>query len=153
MGNYTLHGRLAHCPWQSGLDLEVCSSHSQGGARLTLPVSGRNTPWPLYRVHLPLVWSRYRCMRSLRLSSAFPDHTKVSSLDYGAVPRSTSALSSFQWLACSEITCGSSESHIFGPDNLADLSSYTRTYRPAPYHIVQEIQKFNLSDYRPRQEQ
>lgn len=30
---------------------------------------------------------------------------------------------------------------------------YTRTYHPAPYHIVQEIQKFNLSDYRPRQEQ
>lgn len=33
------------------------------------------------------------------------------------------------------------------------LSSYRRTYYPAPYHIVQEIQKFNLSDYRPRQEQ
>ena len=32
-------------------------------------------------------------------------------------------------------------------------SSYRRTYYPASYHIVQEIQKFNLSDYRPRQEQ
>jgi phospholipid-transporting ATPase len=30
---------------------------------------------------------------------------------------------------------------------------YVRTYRPGDYHIVQEIQKFNLSDYRPRQEQ
>jgi len=30
---------------------------------------------------------------------------------------------------------------------------YRRTYFPTPYHIVQEIQKFNLSDYRPRQEQ
>ncbi|WVQ80831.1 hypothetical protein IAT38_002938 [Cryptococcus sp. DSM 104549] len=30
---------------------------------------------------------------------------------------------------------------------------YRRTYYPASYHIVQEIQKFNLSDYRPRQEQ
>ncbi|RXK37094.1 phospholipid-transporting ATPase [Tremella mesenterica] len=30
---------------------------------------------------------------------------------------------------------------------------YRRTYHPTPYHIVQEIQKFNLSDYRPRQEQ
>ncbi|KAK8864519.1 hypothetical protein IAR55_001769 [Kwoniella newhampshirensis] len=30
---------------------------------------------------------------------------------------------------------------------------YRRTYHPASYHIVQEIQKFNLSDYRPRQEQ
>jgi phospholipid-transporting ATPase len=30
---------------------------------------------------------------------------------------------------------------------------YRRTYHPLDYHIVQEIQKFNLSDYRPRQEQ
>ncbi|KAG7527721.1 hypothetical protein FFLO_06652 [Filobasidium floriforme] len=30
---------------------------------------------------------------------------------------------------------------------------YRRTYMPRSYHIVQEIQKFNLSDYRPRQEQ
>lgn len=30
---------------------------------------------------------------------------------------------------------------------------YRRTYLPQNYHIVQEIQKFNLSDYRPRQEQ
>lgn len=30
---------------------------------------------------------------------------------------------------------------------------YKRTYHPADYQIVQEIQKFNLSDYRPRQEQ
>ncbi|KAJ9100062.1 hypothetical protein QFC20_005586 [Naganishia adeliensis] len=30
---------------------------------------------------------------------------------------------------------------------------YRRTYLPQSYHIVQEIQKFNLSDYRPRQEQ
>ena len=30
---------------------------------------------------------------------------------------------------------------------------YVRTYRPESYHIVQEVQKFNLSDYRPRQEQ
>jgi hypothetical protein len=33
------------------------------------------------------------------------------------------------------------------------LLSYRRTYLPRSYHIVQEIQKFNLSDYRPRQEQ
>ncbi|BEI85482.1 hypothetical protein CcaverHIS002_0508830 [Cutaneotrichosporon cavernicola] len=30
---------------------------------------------------------------------------------------------------------------------------YRRTYHPQDYNIVQEIQKFNLSDYRPRQEQ
>lgn len=37
--------------------------------------------------------------------------------------------------------------------SLAKRCSYRRTYHPASYHIVQEIQKFNLSDYRPRQEQ
>ncbi|TYJ54546.1 hypothetical protein B9479_004773 [Cryptococcus floricola] len=30
---------------------------------------------------------------------------------------------------------------------------YKRTYHPESYHIVQEIQKFSLADYRPRQEQ
>ncbi|GAA6019012.1 hypothetical protein JCM10207_006287 [Rhodosporidiobolus poonsookiae] len=31
--------------------------------------------------------------------------------------------------------------------------SYKRIFRPEPYHIVQEIQKYNLPDYRPRMEQ
>ncbi|GAA5846250.1 hypothetical protein JCM3766R1_000765 [Sporobolomyces carnicolor] len=31
--------------------------------------------------------------------------------------------------------------------------SYKRLFRPEPYHIVQEIQKYNLPDYRPRMEQ
>lgn len=31
--------------------------------------------------------------------------------------------------------------------------AYKRLYRPEPYHIVQEIQAFNLPDYRPRMEQ
>jgi len=30
---------------------------------------------------------------------------------------------------------------------------YRRTYRPLPYHIAQELQKYNIPDYRPRQEQ
>ncbi|EJT96701.1 calcium transporting ATPase [Dacryopinax primogenitus] len=30
---------------------------------------------------------------------------------------------------------------------------YKRTYRPQPYHIAQELQRFNIPDYRPRQEQ
>ncbi|KAA1470665.1 calcium transporting ATPase [Dentipellis sp. KUC8613] len=30
---------------------------------------------------------------------------------------------------------------------------YKRTYAPASYHIAQEIQKYNIPDYRPRQEQ
>jgi len=30
---------------------------------------------------------------------------------------------------------------------------YRRTYRPESYHIAQEIQKYNIPDYRPRQEQ
>jgi len=32
-------------------------------------------------------------------------------------------------------------------------SSYRRTYQPASYHIAQELQKYNIPDYRPRQEQ
>ena len=31
--------------------------------------------------------------------------------------------------------------------------SYRRTYHPASYHIAQELQKYNIPDYRPRQEQ
>ena len=31
--------------------------------------------------------------------------------------------------------------------------SYRRTYRPESYHIAQEIQKYNIPDYRPRQTQ
>jgi len=30
---------------------------------------------------------------------------------------------------------------------------YRRTYRPTSYHIAQELQKYNIPDYRPRQEQ
>ncbi|CUA74534.1 phospholipid-translocating ATPase [Rhizoctonia solani] len=30
---------------------------------------------------------------------------------------------------------------------------YRRTYKPASYHIAQELQKYNIPDYRPRQEQ
>ncbi|KAG8782134.1 hypothetical protein FRC12_021196 [Ceratobasidium sp. 428] len=30
---------------------------------------------------------------------------------------------------------------------------YRRTYHPASYHIAQELQKYNIPDYRPRQEQ
>lgn len=31
--------------------------------------------------------------------------------------------------------------------------SYKRIYKPRTYHIVQEIQKFNIPDYRPGMEQ
>jgi hypothetical protein len=33
------------------------------------------------------------------------------------------------------------------------ISSYVRTYHPDSYHIAQELQKYNIPDYRPRQEQ
>ncbi|KIO29101.1 hypothetical protein M407DRAFT_228764 [Tulasnella calospora MUT 4182] len=33
------------------------------------------------------------------------------------------------------------------------LLPYRRTYHPASYHIAQELQKYNIPDYRPRQEQ
>jgi len=46
-----------------------------------------------------------------------------------------------------------SSARTFDTSHQLTFPSYKRTYLPAPYHIVQEIQKFNLSDYRPRQEQ
>ena len=53
-------------------------------------------------------------------------------------------------------TCGSSKcSHVCleWPEELTAISSYRRTYMPASYHIAQELQKYNIPDYRPRQEQ
>ncbi|BGP44218.1 aminophospholipid translocase [Rhodotorula kratochvilovae] len=35
----------------------------------------------------------------------------------------------------------------------SDWKSYKCLFRPEPYHILQEIQKYNLPDYRPRMEQ
>jgi hypothetical protein len=40
-----------------------------------------------------------------------------------------------------------------GCPELTVISSYRRTYKPASYHIAQELQKYNIPDYRPRQEQ
>ena len=44
--------------------------------------------------------------------------------------------------------------HAVWCDVVADPASrYKQCFTPEPYHIVQEIQKFNLPDYRPRQTQ
>jgi hypothetical protein len=39
------------------------------------------------------------------------------------------------------------------PSVSEEAYSYKRLFMPEPYHIVQEIQKYNLPDYRPRMEQ
>lgn len=46
-------------------------------------------------------------------------------------------------------------SHLRDAPADADTASrrYKRLFMPEPYHIVQEIQKYNLPDYRPRMEQ
>ena len=36
---------------------------------------------------------------------------------------------------------------------ILNVHSYRRTYMPSSYHIAQELQKYNIPDYRPRQEQ
>ena len=36
---------------------------------------------------------------------------------------------------------------------LCTIHSYRQTYMPSSYHIAQELQKYNIPDYRPRQEQ
>lgn len=50
-----------------------------------------------------------------------------------------------------EIVSGQLWSHDLWLINI--LRSYRRTYMPETYHIAQEIQKYNIPDYRPRQEQ
>ena len=42
---------------------------------------------------------------------------------------------------------------VFGDAVFTVVFSYRRTYMPASYHIAQELQKYNIPDYRPRQEQ
>lgn len=42
---------------------------------------------------------------------------------------------------------------VQGLINTLMVSSYRRTYMPSSYHIAQELQKYNIPDYRPRQEQ
>jgi hypothetical protein len=43
--------------------------------------------------------------------------------------------------------------HFSNPYLILILGSYRRTYDPRSYHIAQELQKYNIPDYRPRQEQ
>lgn len=75
---------------------------------------------------------------------------------YGEIWCSTSLFFLFPSYAWRVITCGSSKcSHVCyveGPRLIA-VFSYRRTYIPASYHIAQELQKYNIPDYRPRQEQ
>lgn len=42
---------------------------------------------------------------------------------------------------------------LFKSLTINSSNSYRRTYMPASYHIAQEIQKYNIPDYRPRQTQ
>jgi phospholipid-transporting ATPase len=48
-----------------------------------------------------------------------------------------------------EIVSNWIELHFIDGSNIY-LDSLKRMYRPLPYHFVQEIQKYNLPDYRPR---
>ncbi|WAQ84589.1 hypothetical protein PtA15_5A162 [Puccinia triticina] len=71
-------------------------------------------------------------------------HIGVSKEYYGLMPRMLSSSVFYFCLLLIPIGC------------LArDLAwkAYKRLFRPEAYHIVQEIQKFNLPDYRPRMEQ
>ncbi|KIJ11589.1 hypothetical protein PAXINDRAFT_157254 [Paxillus involutus ATCC 200175] len=40
-----------------------------------------------------------------------------------------------------------------GANDVSRVWNYRRTYMPRSYHIAQELQKYNIPDYRPRQEQ
>lgn len=67
-------------------------------------------------------------------------------MSFGLVSLSCPSFSTFATL------CGNSN-YFFGYISLTLYTfSYQRTYIPKPYHIIQEIQKYNIPDYRPRQE-
>jgi len=80
----------------------------------------------------------------------------VSSLVCGRT--ASSILCSFSYLySLSLVTLSGSSTCFclwdFPSVNLLPHPSYRRTYRPSSYHIAQELQKYNIPDYRPRQEQ
>jgi hypothetical protein len=61
----------------------------------------------------------------------------------------------YPYFASHAILFGNSECYILPMASIDVYApcSYRRTYMPSSYHIVQELQKYNIPDYRPRQEQ
>lgn len=94
-------------------------------------------------------------MRSWRPSSISQRSMRALSLGCGATGFFI-LLCCYCLLSVSAVTLpGSSEcpSLVNHPDLRHNHFSYRRTYRPTSYHIAQELQKYNIPDYRPRQEQ
>lgn len=107
-----------------------------------------------YLVHLYSRWSLSQFTQSWRPPSGSPLSMKASSLDSTATVSSTWSLSSYPLSVFRVTSSGNSKPHSFPSDITANrLHSYARTYRPESYHIAQELQKYNIPDYRPRQEQ
>ncbi|KAI9609465.1 hypothetical protein H4Q26_007421 [Puccinia striiformis f. sp. tritici PST-130] len=71
-------------------------------------------------------------------------HIGVSKEYYGLMPRMLSSSVFYFCLLLIPVGCLARDLAWKG---------YKRLFRPEAYHIVQEIQKFNLPDYRPRMEQ
>lgn len=98
-------------------------------------------------------------MLSSHLLSVSPLNMLVLYPGYGRMASFT--LSSFwsQQSASHATLHGNSTSHVHDSNCcpfslcLIIIFSYGRTYRPSSYHIAQELQKYNIPDYRPRQEQ
>lgn len=99
--------------------------------------------------------SFYRYMPLLLPPSDFLPNTRALYPVFGEVVYST--LCSFWshssvWFATLHGNSKASLLSLF--EHSVDLfTSYRRTYMPSSYHIVQELQKYNIPDYRPRQEQ
>lgn len=81
------------------------------------------------------------------------------------LPSSGSCVSLFPYSACCGTLLGNSKSSPFASSHLSKASasaqktnsgvshSAKRMYYPQTYHHIQEIQKYNIQDYRPRMEQ
>ena len=105
----------------------------------------------------PLYSPWYFCpfMRLLHQKSVSRRSTVAWFRGYGEIPYFT--FPSFSFLSCAwrVTTCGSSKCFYTYSEiwEFTVVFSYRRTYKPASYHIAQELQKYNIPDYRPRQEQ
>ncbi|PLW36136.1 hypothetical protein PCANC_16682 [Puccinia coronata f. sp. avenae] len=80
----------------------------------------------------------------LPLYASTAPHAGISKEYYGLMPRMLSSSVFYFSLLLIPVGCLARDLAWKG---------YKRLFRPEAYHIVQEIQKFNLPDYRPRMEQ
>ena len=133
---YTVAGTLASSAWILFILKIVCNHTWFFRVHDGFPPSIR----PHRTSHRDLDWIRRHRSASIRqlvillYDSSAPCHMFIKRLCMEVVSQSVYPSNRRYWLDLSHF-------------------SYRRTYIPASYHIAQELQKYNIPDYRPRQEQ